>query len=252
MLKSIKSGTPGFGICFDICVKDTSVQFEGLGCVSVSGRTTSNIRLTTKLATSADQRLLQSCQATNNSNTQQSIRYHVNLGMSINRASFGQLTEGGPIPLPLSRNELVLVEEGFGFIISNRYLGARLQGTIREEGQILNLTSKLREGVYCDELVDGAFSGEFNLDPGSSRSLEAEFVLKSIQMPASSPVLLPILQSPKHMLWKKRENQAQFIVRRNLEYILGNCAVPIPSASNAICLITDHVALPLGWNRDNL
>jgi uncharacterized protein len=55
----------------------------------------------------------------------------------------------------------------------------------------------------------------------------------------------------KLAVWHSAENQAQFIVRRNLEYILGNCTVPLPSQSDVACLITDHVALPLGWNRDN-
>ncbi|KAH8772372.1 Six-hairpin glycosidase-like protein [Hyaloscypha finlandica] len=41
----------------------------------------------------------------------------------------------------------------------------------------------------------------------------------------------------------------RLIIKGNLSYILRNCAIPV--GSSATCLITDHVALPLGWNRDN-
>jgi hypothetical protein len=40
-----------------------------------------------------------------------------------------------------------------------------------------------------------------------------------------------------------------YVLRRNVEYVLANCVIPISTESVAI--ITDHVALPLGWNRDN-
>ncbi|UKZ57633.1 hypothetical protein TrVGV298_011493 [Trichoderma virens] len=51
------------------------------------------------------------------------------------------------------------------------------------------------------------------------------------------------------LAWKKPETVETYIVRRNVDYILGNCAIPV--SESAVALITDHVALPLGWNRDN-
>jgi hypothetical protein len=49
--------------------------------------------------------------------------------------------------------------------------------------------------------------------------------------------------------WKLQDPVALQIIHGNLEYVLGNCTIPISETS--ICVITDHVALPLGWNRDN-
>lgn len=40
-----------------------------------------------------------------------------------------------------------------------------------------------------------------------------------------------------------------YIIRRNVDYILGNCCVPV--SENEVAVLADHVALPLGWNRDN-
>lgn len=38
-------------------------------------------------------------------------------------------------------------------------------------------------------------------------------------------------------------------IRRGLVYGL-NCCVPLPDDSKAICILTDHMLLPLSWNRD--
>lgn len=49
--------------------------------------------------------------------------------------------------------------------------------------------------------------------------------------------------------WMNETLMSTYIIRRNLEYIMANCS--IPTSETSVAVITDHVALPLGWNRDN-
>jgi hypothetical protein len=49
--------------------------------------------------------------------------------------------------------------------------------------------------------------------------------------------------------WNLQDPVALNIILGNLQYVLGNCTLTISESST--CVITDHVALPLGWNRDN-
>ncbi|RYP51471.1 hypothetical protein DL768_003201 [Monosporascus sp. mg162] len=64
--------------------------------------------------------------------------YALKLCLSLNRASYGQLTEGGPIPLPPSRNSLCRTAESV-FNITNPYLGARLEGSVEVDGTAISL-----------------------------------------------------------------------------------------------------------------
>ncbi|RYP68168.1 hypothetical protein DL771_006818 [Monosporascus sp. 5C6A] len=68
-------------------------------------------------------------------------RYALNLCLSLNRASYGQLTEGGPIPLPPSRNILCTTAEGvfnIGFnALSSTPLRDELQTTHRPQSSYL-------------------------------------------------------------------------------------------------------------------
>jgi uncharacterized protein len=250
-LSSLRAGRPGFGVCFEIEAQHVKIEFEGLGRVSVLSKALDRLEVTVTLTTIGEGELVQSCNVVNTGTSTQRVPYRVGFGASVNRASYGQLTEGGPLPLPRSKNELQLVNHGYGFVIANSELGAYLDGMFLDEGEAVHLARKINGHTVFDVPIHASVLGELELPPESRRSLETRFRLRTTSKALPLPLGSPVRDIPKLALWSGKENQAQFIVRRNLEYILGNCTIPLPSASGVVCLITDHVALPLGWNRDN-
>ena len=250
-LAALQAGRPGFGLRFDIESRKVEVEFEGLGCASIRIEAENDLELITKLAITDDGEIVQSCLLGNKGTSSQIVRCQTSLGVGINRASYGQLTEGGPIPLPQSRNELDLVGESSGFEITNPDLGARLTGAFLDEGHPVNLVTNVKQVVVLDSPIHAENHEVFELPAGICRRREARFRLQPIVTALRPSAMLERSEVPRHVLYSGEETQARFIIRRNLDYILGNCAVPIPSTSDAVCLITDHIALPLGWNRDN-
>ncbi|RYP75070.1 hypothetical protein DL770_007481 [Monosporascus sp. CRB-9-2] len=177
-------------------------------------------------------------------------RYALKLCLSLNRASYGQLTEGGPIPLPPSRNTLCRTAESV-FNVTNPYLGAQLEGSVEVDGTAISL------GTLSEQTVDNAplnsrVSGKLDILPYTTVTLRARFRLSSQPgFNALSPTLPydepPTTHGPQS--WVSLQRCTTYIIRRNVDYILGNCAIPV--SGTEVAVVTDHVALPLGWNRDN-
>jgi hypothetical protein len=209
--------------------------------------------LTTKTQVQDDGEVIQTCLINNQGSRSQIIHYQVNLGVSVNRASYGQLTEGGPIPLPRSKNELKIGGDEGCIIIANSYLGARLHASFWDNHQRIDFSNQLSEKSFEDSPVAANLGQHFELRSGQSRELQARFRLSPWANTTTALIGLPRACISHPTLCKPRENQAHFIIRRNLEYVLGNCTIGVPSSAGAetVCLVTDHVALPLGWNRDN-
>jgi len=160
------------------------------------------------------------------------------------------VTEGGPIPLPPLENNLQILDNGRRYAIVNRHLGAHLEGSLAVDGVAteLNLTSE----TFVGTPVVGSFSGVISVAADTERSISARFRLipdVTIRDRAEIPYPngLPVVSSIRN--WNKSGSEALFIIRRNLEYILGNCTFPV--SDTEVAIVTDHVALPLGWNRDN-
>lgn len=251
MLESIRAGRPGIGFAFTTDNQRPQIDFEGLGCVTIASRSGNGIDITTQIIVSEHSTVTQRCILVNKTPYGQRVKWRLDLGSSVNRASYGQLTEGGPIPLPRSRNSLVLmVDDGF-FAIVNPFLGTRLEGCVGVKGKGLELTSRIQQSVLDDAPVVAQTGGETEI--GAESTYDFTMVLRLGPISAAPVFALDAAYhtTSKSPVRRSTENLAHFIVRRNLEYILGNCAVPIPSDPSVTCLITDHVALPLGWNRDN-
>ncbi|OCA87874.1 hypothetical protein A8F94_08530 [Bacillus sp. FJAT-27225] len=165
--------------------------------------------------------------------------------LSLNRASYGQLTEGGPIPIPravldvsLSRNKLV---------IRNPNLGARAEVSIFENNEPV-----LLEDVNIRTTKPFTLNQVFyvSIQPYEKKVLTAVYALdeqEQIQLIADDyfPSIEDKLVEKSSTMpidWK------EFVISRNINYIVSCCSVPTNGES--ICVITDHQLLPLAWNRD--
>ncbi|KAJ9606446.1 hypothetical protein H2200_009407 [Cladophialophora chaetospira] len=251
MLRSMRNGVRGFGLRFDGGVEAPEVIHNGLGRASISYRTEQGLAITISLRVSENGEVTQSAEITSFTNAVSRINFTLDFGISVNRASYGQLTEGGPIPIPRSENKISNTSDQQGLLITNTFLGAYLASYLESDGQSIDLQRAVQAKTFSSTLVVGSCSDSLDIPPRGTRTLTANFILRSGVAPnvhgdkgISQKVGLP-------KLWKNPEGVGRFIVRRNLEYILGNCAIPVPPSRQAVCLLTDHVALPLGWMRDN-
>ncbi|OAP55132.1 hypothetical protein AYL99_10832 [Fonsecaea erecta] len=251
MLRSIKTGKPGFGLRFDVESQDAQITLDGLGRATISFCTADGLSITTSLRVTEDGEVIQYSEVRSSCNSTSQLKYTMDCGISVNRASYGQLTEGGPIPIPKSENKFSFADGGRGFLITNAPLGAQLQGHMESNGQPVDMHEAIQEKTFVDCPVKGAYSQTLEIPPRASWTLTAKFNLRPAISSQTSrrPDTSPAVGLP--LLWRDQETTSKLIVRRNLEYILGNCAVPLSPSQDAVCLLTDHVALPLGWMRDN-
>jgi len=253
MLRSVQSGSPGFGVRFDVEVNSLIVNQNGLGQATIVYETTSGLEITTSLGVSDDGSVSQFSQVKSTKAHPISLSYSIDVGISINRASYGQLTEGGPIPIPNSENRIEVLNTGRAFTITNPNLGAHLFGHLKINGEEVDVSPHLSNQTYIQSPVSGKISQSTIVAPRSTFDVVAIFELRpgrySSSKSAQNGRALNVHGAPS--LWSIPETPGRFIVRRNLEYILGNCAIPLSHEGNAVCILTDHVALPLGWMRDN-
>lgn len=256
MLQMLQEGKPGFGLVVQGDQGPPSavtIEFGSLGVAIMRYRIEGAADVVYTLEVREDGSVAQTALISSIRDTEASINYGLNLGLSVHRASYGQLTEGGPIPLPASENHLQVHAEGTYLTVSNKYLGAHLQGQLSLDGSPVRLDG-LDEVTQKDGPLSSSISRTITLAPGSATTVTAEFRLLPfayresplLQRGISSHRLTMAAKAPQ---WHNPEKLETFIVRRNLDYILGNCSLTISEA--CVALITDHVALPLGWNRDN-
>ncbi|RYP10167.1 hypothetical protein DL765_008200 [Monosporascus sp. GIB2] len=177
-------------------------------------------------------------------------RYAFKLCLSLNRASYGQLTEGGPIPLPPSRNTLCRTTESI-FNVTNPYLGAQLEGSVEVDGTAISLDT-LSEQTVDNAPLDSCVSGKIDVAPYATVTLRARFRLSS--QPGVNALSSTALHHEPQIMqetqsWVSEQRCTTYIIRSNVDYILGNCAIPV--SNTEVAIVTDHVALPLAWNRDN-
>ena len=249
MLRSIQTGSAGFGFRFDVEPQNLMVNLEGLGRASVEYETPTGLRIMTSVSIGERGAVIQSSKIISTDSLAIECRYTLDLGISVNRASYGQLTEGGPILLPKSENTIRQLDHGFA--VSNRHLGAHLRGYAEKDGKEIEIGAGLLTETFEDSPVKCAISRTIRIPPKSTVAFTAIFyLLPELRYDSSWKQSVCSKDTGLSAIWPKPESPGRFIVRRNLEYILGNCALPL-RAKNAVCIVTDHVALPLGWMRDN-
>ena len=248
LLDYVRSGTQGFGLRFDGTVSNLNVGFVDNQWIKIT-YSIGAVRFSTKLWISKDGEVTQSTVLSSDSASVVDVCYKLSLELSVNRASYGQLTEGGPIPIPPSKNETMLFSSGYRWAIVNENLDAMIEGTLYENGQPVCVATEIGEDVVTGSPARGIYKGRIEISPARPAILTATFTLKPGIIPTSTVPQLSICSPSSKGDWKLEYNPSSIIIRRNLEYILSNCAIPV--GNNATCFITDHVALPLGWNRDN-
>lgn len=168
---------------------------------------------------------------------------------SMNRCSYAQLTEAGPIPMPPLENILEVRENRLSLV--NSHLPARADVFLFDNGNPLPLTPVCKTSA---EPVSYIHQGKVHLARGEKRWLTIVYILVPT---AKEPLPVSISQAEEWSKeaqaalphWNSREGEiATFIIQRNIDYILSCCSVPV--TDEHICIITDHQVLPLSWNRD--
>ena len=193
--------------------------------------------------------LINQIEISNTGETAAMFPYEFGGTWSMNRCSYAQLTEDGPIPLPPLENALEVRANHLSLV--NRHLPARTDVFLFDTSNPLEL-APARETAA--EPVSYAHRGEIRLEQGERRRLSIVYVLvPSAKEPApiSASQVEEWIREAQAALphWKSWEDDtAAFLVQRNLDYILSCCAVPV--SDEHVCVITDHQLLPLSWNRD--
>lgn len=166
------------------------------------------------------------------SSTPSKVEYSFGGKMRLNRASYSCLTEIGPCDMPQA--ESIASIKGNVLTISNSFLPAKYEMSLT----VNNLPVELSADI--DNVVA---SGTITVNPGIETVVTASYRLYEQNDVLEKP---PVSRQG----WKSSlPTKIEYIVRRNLEYILANCS--LHTASNSVCIITDHQVLPLGWTRDN-
>jgi uncharacterized protein len=227
----------------------SDVKFKtAANCIHVSYYS-GPIQVNTTMFVCKDRGVVQSTSLKSMSAQTVDINYTLALEVSVNRASYGQLTEGGPIPIPPPRNEFHLFENRQAWAVVNPNLNAMVQGDLRCDGDPVCLDTIKTMNTQLDQPANVEFHGKFQMTSGQTRNLVSTYQLhpgvEFVKAPSPSSGLEPSLEE----CWKVKNESMRLILKGNLSYILGNCTIPV--SDDATCLITDHVALPLGWNRDN-
>jgi uncharacterized protein len=178
---------------------------------------------------------------------------HVDLGgkLSVHRASYGQLTEAGPIPIPQCLNRGCFIDGTFA--IKNSILPASFDCSLYTESSRIALAGVVEES---SEPISFLHSEQVTILPGNKREINAVYRLRSNIMECSVPKQISSQLKPSSLFKsgfiynsENRDTLETFVIRRTFDYLLSCCCIPIEL--EAICVLTDHIALPLGWHRDN-
>ncbi|UNK19426.1 glycoside hydrolase family 125 protein [Paenibacillus sp. N3/727] len=175
---------------------------------------------------------------------------------SLNRCSYGQLTEGGPIPIPPLENRVDVQSNHMA--ICNSHLSARADMYLFTGKDALILAPVQ---TTANEPVNYEYGTELTLEQGESRIINMVYSLSHQEECESELTYTDVEELTAKAIqnlpkWKNTESvqgdkakAARFIIQRNLDYIVSCCSMPI--CDEYMCVITDHQLLPLSWNRDS-
>lgn len=199
--------------------------------------------------------LINRVEVINTSDKNAVFRFIVGGTFSLNRCSYGQLTEAGPIPIPSLENRVNVKQNHISIENPNLSANADLFLFNGDKPMVLqSFESNESEPViyqHRDELL---------LHAGESRTINMVYTITpsiadkpSLESQNVADLTAKAMQSMPG--WNKLEpsdscdqNAAEFIIARNIDYILSCCSVAVED--EYVCVITDHQLLPLAWNRD--
>lgn len=251
MLQMIKNGQNGFGIRLATSGQKVGISHQTMDTAVITFQAGNGARVQNTLTVHEDRAFTQNLVIKNPTPSPIDLDFSLNLELSVHRASYGQLTEGGPVPLPACENQLSVVEDGTAFNVVNPLLDAHLAGRLFIDASPTSLFD-LQGAVANGILSDACTNHSITVQPDASVTLVAWFKLSpGVQpiTPPPRPLFVQAVAQGVGAIWKDADKARTWIIRRNVDYILGNCSLPI--SGEVVGMITDHVALPLGWNRDN-
>ena len=258
MLECIQDDKPGLGISHASSIDQVSIKIPKANVAVFAFHTNEGLDALLRVKVLAGGEISQKLSVKNGMSKTTESSWDINLSASLNRASYGQLTEGGPIPLPRSHNVLLPGPHDRGSI-TNPELGAQLAFSV----DVLNGHHDVPPDWPSDGLdiydspLDLRTRKRLRLEAHASQTFQCRFRLLPHVLPFAFSPHVPA-PSDEHTTgeaasqpspWLHNTTLTTYILRRNTDYILANCTLPISPSST--CIITDHVALPLGWNRDN-
>jgi hypothetical protein len=252
MLQWMQEDRPGFGLDFGIPGHLVSIKILETNVALYHIKLVNDVDVSLAAHISEQGSFVQYANATNKSSERVLLPYALGVNVSLNRASYGQLTEGGPIPLPPARN--ILRKSGSNTLhVYNPNLGAQLTTSLDINGEPV-VTDSVEDQEASHTMLDVFVRGRQCISPGETARFCATFRLTPDAKEHSDvlPLGIMTLKAIHHSAqprWKRDDILTTYVLKRNVEYILANCLVPV--SDSKIVVLTDHVALPLGWNRDN-
>ncbi len=196
--------------------------------------------------------------------------------LALTRASYAQLTEGGPLARPLDSYQVT--HDKAILTLENSNLGQAVAIMVAEITANSDQFKPLDPWQIDDSSInfinfsnspDGNNQSQVSLKLPGSLTLAARQTNRLIAMYGLganaeqahnnlSRLSETGLQDHTARHWEELDDIIQakvddppgmnWLIRQNLAYILACCAVPV--ANGAVCMITDHQLLPLAWTRD--
>ncbi|EHK27173.1 uncharacterized protein TRIVIDRAFT_188083 [Trichoderma virens Gv29-8] len=234
MLQMVNEESEGFGLCIGNIGSRTAVDLTEMNEARLDFDTRGGAAVRYVVSVDEKGRLNQRAHIVNTTSQEIQVEYQVNLRLSVHRASYGQLTEGGPIPLPECENALQVNAKESSFIIRNRFLGAHLSGQLDMDGipaPLVGLTDITRSGLLTG--VSTTYQS-ISIAPNSAVTIGLTLHLSPGLNENHNFSALPCVNSNalgNGLAWKKPETVETYIVRRNVDYILGNCAIPVSESA---------------------
>lgn len=161
----------------------------------------------------------------------------------LQRSAYTQLTEGGPAAMPdvttrARRHDAV----SSALVLENDALGC----------------TAVIAGTHADELSSGGVHIHHTLPPTNTVTLcftiaentpDAIQQFDTLQAKLATELLTETLDYWRNLWtgWAYTDHPLDKLLRRGLVYSLY-CAVPV--TDDTVCIMTDHMLLPLSWNRD--
>lgn len=234
---------PGFGLFPWGEVKDLTYSWLG-GCVPLVQGEVDGVRLTAGSWAQGPEApaLFQVLLWENATDEVKSVAFHFSAAAGLSRAAYGQLTEGGPIPLPAPEPRFCWEAAGT-FLLQDRALPGELRGRLWGDAPQQLVERADRREVY-----------RATLQPGENKIAVACYQLAEAVQPLElgPEHLLASLRAkldsfPASLVQRAKEDPWAYVIMRNLDYILSCCTVQLDDWA---CVLTDHQLLPLSWNRD--
>ncbi|MCY9670826.1 glycoside hydrolase family 125 protein [Paenibacillus alginolyticus] len=196
--------------------------------------------------------VVQSIEIKNNSTMEQTLPFQIGGIYNLNRCSYGQLTEGGPIQMPEQINDLEI--QGNRMSLRNPSLPAQVVMTILEDGQPFDLGTEKRTS---NEPIKQLSEYQWKIAPSEVKQLLITYTINTEGEALNDAewgndaifLHLKDISMVDEPLCFIDTSWSHYVIRRNVAYILNCCSVPVQDEQ--VCVITDHQLLPLSWNRDS-